>query len=84
MAKVTEDHTMFLSYHHSTTAATVPIRALQDTWVILLRRWVWQRFCTFTFRDIIHSESADKRFRLFISMVNRECYGACRPEKEGA
>jgi hypothetical protein len=75
---------MFLSYHHSTTAATVPIQASQDACVIFLRRWWWKLFCTFTFGDIIHPESADKCFRLFISMVNRECYGAHRPKKEGA
>jgi hypothetical protein len=75
---------MSLSYHQSTTTATVPIRALQDVWVILLRRWVWQQFCTFTFRDIIHPKSADKCFHLFISMVIRECYDARRSKKEGA
>jgi hypothetical protein len=75
---------MFLSYHHSTTAATVQIRAWQDVCVIFLRRWLWQRFYTPTFGDIMHPESAEKCFRLFISIVNGECYGARRPEKEGA
>jgi hypothetical protein len=70
-----EDRTMFLSYQDSSPTATVPIHALQDAWVVFLRQWVWQWFCTFTFRDIVHPESADKRFHLFISMVNRELYG---------
>jgi hypothetical protein len=53
----------------------ISIRALQDAWIVFLRQWAWQWFYTFTFRESVHPESADKRFRLLISMVNRELYG---------
>ena len=53
-------------------AATLDLR---DAWIVLLSRWSWEWFCTFTFRDPIHPEAADKRFRLLISQANRTLYG---------
>ncbi len=38
-------------------------------------RWNWEWFATLTFRDQIHPEAADKRFRVLISIANRELYG---------
>jgi hypothetical protein len=62
---------MDLFYH----AGTSDSNALRDAWVVFLRRWTWQWFCTFTFREIVHPESADKRFRLLISKLNRQIHG---------
>lgn len=49
----------------------------------LLGRVPWHWFCTLTFRPHlvsgtggVHPERADKAFRLFISKINRELYGA--------
>ena len=39
--------------------------------------------CTFTFRDIVHPEAADKRFRVLISQANRVLFGV-RWHKHGA
>ncbi len=35
----------------------------------------WEWFGTFTFRDYVHPERADKLFRLFVSQGNRTLYG---------
>jgi hypothetical protein len=43
-------------------ADTIP--NLRDAWISLVNRWQWEWFATFTFRDMVHPESADKRFRL--------------------
>jgi len=55
---------------------------LQDAWVKLLDPVPWQWFMTLTFRDEIHPEAADKRFRHLISMGNRELYGPRWAKKE--
>jgi hypothetical protein len=62
-------------YHDARGSAKDATRALRDDWVVFLRRWTWQWFCTFTFRDMVHPESANKRFHLFVSKINRELYG---------
>ncbi len=49
---------------------------LVEAWSSFLGRWPWDWFCTLTFRDLVHPESADKRFRLFVSQMNRRLYGA--------
>jgi hypothetical protein len=49
-----------------------PLRA---AWVSLLSRYHWDLFGSLTFRDDTHPESAMKRFRLFVSMINRKLYG---------
>ena len=48
---------------------------LMDQWIIFLEQAEWQWFCTFTFRDPIHPEAADKLFRLWIRHLNRAAYG---------
>jgi hypothetical protein len=68
---VWSDRAMDLLSHAGKSDAS----ALQEAWIVFLRQWAWQWFCTFTFREIVHPEAADKRFRLFVSMVNREHYG---------
>lgn len=44
-------------------------------WVETLSRFHWDLFGSLTFREDTHPESAFKRFRLFISMLNRKLYG---------
>jgi len=58
-----------------TPATPVDRQALRDAWIALLGRWEWEWFCTFTFRDMVHPEAADKRFRVLISQANRVLYG---------
>src|SRR5215831_9804053 len=53
------------------SATPVDRDALRDAWIALLGRWEWEWFCTFTFRDMVHPEAADKRFRVLISQANR-------------
>jgi hypothetical protein len=65
------------------SATPVDRQALRDAWIALLGRWEWEWFCTFTFRDLVHPEAADKRFRVLISQANRVLYGV-RWHKHGA
>ena len=44
-------------------------------WIDLLSRYHWDLFGSLTFRDATHPESAYKRFRLFLSVLNRKLYG---------
>lgn len=48
---------------------------LRDSWISLLAEFHWDLYGTLTFREDTHPESAYKRFRLFISMINRKLYG---------
>lgn len=48
---------------------------LATSWVDFLGRWDWQWFTTHTFPDIVHPEQADKAFRVWASMINRQMYG---------
>ncbi len=57
------------------SATPVDRAGLRDAWIALLGRWEWEWFCTFTFRDLVHPEAADKRFRVLISQANRVLYG---------
>ena len=51
-------------------------RRLVEAWAEFLERWSWDWFCTLTFRgDAVHPEAADKRFRVWVSKINRELYG---------
>jgi hypothetical protein len=65
------------------SATPVDRQALRDAWIALLGRWEWEWFCTFTFRDMVHPEAADKRFRVLISQANRVLFGV-RWHKHGA
>ena len=50
--------------------------AVRDGWIALLSRYSWDWFVTITFRgDYVHPESADKRWRLWCSILNRQLYG---------
>src|SRR5215475_80672 len=63
-------------YFTSPTQATyIDRQALRDGWIQLLERWEWEWFCTFIFRDLVHPEAADKRFRVIISQANRVLSG---------
>src|SRR5262245_3771979 len=57
------------------SATPVDRAGLRDAWIALLGRWEWEWFCTFTFREPVHPEAADKRFRVLISKANRVLYG---------
>jgi len=57
------------------SATPLDRQALRDGWIRLLERWQWEWFCTFTFRDMVHPEAADKRFRVLISQANRVLFG---------
>jgi len=46
-----------------------------DTWAAFLGRFTWFWFCTFTFRDNVHPERADKLFHVLMCMMNRRLYG---------
>lgn len=48
---------------------------LSESYADLLRRYEWQWFCTLTFRNPPHPESASKRFRYWVGLINRELYG---------
>lgn len=48
---------------------------LGDAWVDFLSRYRWDWFCTLTFRDSIHPEAADKRFRVWVGKLNRLLFG---------
>jgi len=50
-------------------------RENRDAWCKFLGQWDWQWFCTLTFRDVVHPESANKSFRYFTSKLNRQLYG---------
>lgn len=60
-----------------------PTRELRDAWDLLLSRYPWEWFVTLTFTDHIHDESAEKRFRLWISMLNRDLFGPRWYKKPG-
>jgi hypothetical protein len=54
---------------------SIPRAPLQESWVELLSRYHWDLFGSLTFREETHPESAYKRFRLFVSKLNRKLYG---------
>jgi hypothetical protein len=45
-------------------------------WTEFLARYRWCWFATLTFRDETHPEAADKRFRVWVSKLNRALYGS--------
>ena len=57
------------------SATPVDRPGLRDAWIDLLGRRKWEWFCTFTFRDMVHPEAADKRFRVLLSQANRVLFG---------
>lgn len=48
---------------------------LASTWADFLAKFDMQWFCTFTFRQAVHPEAANKKFRLWISTLNGRVYG---------
>lgn len=48
---------------------------LADAWRDFLGTMHWEWFCTLTFREAVHPESASKRFRLWVREMNVELYG---------
>ena len=56
--------------------------AVKAGWVEFLSGYRWDWFTSQTFRLPVHPEAADKVFRVWISMLNRELYGP-RWHKQG-
>jgi len=52
-----------------------PVSGLVEAWASYLGAWEWDWFCTFTFREDVHPEGADKRFRVLLSKLNRALFG---------
>jgi len=48
---------------------------ITEGWVDLLSRYEWDWFVTLTFRNCIHPEAAEKRFRVWLNQLNRQLYG---------
>lgn len=51
-----------------------PRPSLVDAWTEFLDEWEWAWFCSFTFRDPVHPEQADRRYRRFVYEMNRTLY----------
>lgn len=51
-------------------------RRVVGGWEVLLQRYRWDWFCTYTFKDEIHPEAADKVFRVWMSKLQRAVVGA--------
>jgi len=45
------------------------------SWASFLGRYNWFWFCTFTFRESVHPERAEKLFQVLVCMINRQLYG---------
>lgn len=61
------------------------ITATSAAWVELLGRYEWAWFCTFTFKEPIHPEAADKKFRYWVAKVAESYLGKTwrtKPKKE--
>ena len=55
----------------------VNCQAVQEAWIILLSRYRWDWFCSFTFRgEIVHPERAGKTFMVLVSKINRSLFGS--------
>jgi hypothetical protein len=48
---------------------------LQSAWIELLQRYWMQWFVTMTFSIAVHPEAALKKWRVWVSKLNRELYG---------
>jgi hypothetical protein len=48
---------------------------LSAAWVELLGRYEWAWFVTFTFKDAVHPEAADKKFRYWVGQVAQSYLG---------
>lgn len=51
------------------------IDPLREEWLKLLMPVEWQWFVNLTFREETHPEAADKKYRRFINLLNRDLYG---------
>lgn len=49
--------------------------AVRDGYIELCGRYCWDWFCTMTFADPVHPESAAKRWRYWVSCLNRGIFG---------
>ena len=55
---------------------------LKDAWIQFIRKLEpLQWFCTFTFREQVHPEQADRRYKRFIHHVNEHYFGKRYREK---
>jgi hypothetical protein len=58
-----------------TTITLHPKRALGNAWGDLIARYPWEWFANFTFIEDLHPEAALKKFKVWVSMLNRRLYG---------
>jgi len=61
-------------YHGTSSAKVIP--PMQEGWISIIKKcepYDW--FVTLTFRDAVHREVADRRFKRFIIHINRTLYG---------
>lgn len=49
--------------------------AVRDAWITFLSGYRWDWFTSQTFRLPTHPEAADKVFRVWVSMLNRQLFG---------
>jgi len=56
-------------------SGTRDVGATSAAWVVLLARYEWCWFGTFTFKDAIHPEAADKAFKYWVSLVGQSYLG---------
>jgi len=54
---------------------TKDLDPLHAAWSEFISRQPWQWFVTFTFKEQIHPESADKLWRVWLNKLNRDLYG---------
>jgi hypothetical protein len=47
-----------------------PQLPIEKDWIAFLRRWNWQWFATFTFKDETHPEAAAKAFRHWVKLLD--------------
>ena len=53
------------------------LERIRQAWVEYLGQWVWDWFCTLTFRkELVHPEAAGKASRFWIAKINRRLYGS--------
>ena len=61
---------------HVTSSAKVVTPPMQAAWLSLIKKYEpYDWFATLTFRDPIHPEIADRRFRRLVHQINQDLYG---------
>jgi len=62
--------------YHGTLSAKVVTPPMQSAWLSLIKKYEpYDWFVTLTFRDPVHKDLADRRFKRWIIHINRALYG---------